>query len=208
MSSPERKICNHCSREIAADARICPFCGADPDSGVLDDQEESRLVRETLLAESEKESQFAEFLRENRQILLILALLVGIGALLGVTAMMSGGDAREVESVPLSELTSLPDEPDEEGRILEMPEPDFSIPGDPSTFETWVTEQGEEAPTPEEIAAEEQSRARRAAAAAAARRQQEQAAQPGTSATESPEESAPIDPSSGERDPQRNEGLS
>lgn len=145
MITYEKEPCPRCGRKIDQAARVCPFCGADTESGAVVDEEERQVVEEVFGGDRDEDHPLLIFYRKNQQIILILGLLVAIGALLGVTAMMSGSGEREVQAVPLSELTTPPDQ-ERAGEAPEMPEPEFTVPGNAETFETFLTEEGAVAP--------------------------------------------------------------
>jgi hypothetical protein len=141
--------CAHCGHEIDAAARLCPFCGADPESGRKADT--SRIVETHFPRRDEKRGRARDFFRTRQSLLLSVLILVIAVVAIGLHQMVTSRALRsstDAPAVPLTELTDISKRSQQE-MAPSMPELEFSAEGDPRRVRTLLLEPGAVAPTPE-----------------------------------------------------------
>jgi hypothetical protein len=159
-----KATCVACRHQIDAAARLCPYCGADPQTGQKMDTQ--AMVQEMFnpreMTTTEGVMQFAR----QRQGVVITA---GIGIALLLMAALhqfamrrNQTDVNSANAIPLTEITDLSNQ-QSETRQLPMPDLKFQYEGQPKTLRTFVIEPG--AVTPPEVIAEQQAAAAAKAAA-------------------------------------------
>ncbi|MGH9457810.1 MAG: hypothetical protein ACRD2J_09260, partial [Thermoanaerobaculia bacterium] len=149
----EQKSCVACHREIDGAARICPYCGSDPETGRRFDPKPI-LEKNFPTREVTARGRITEFFRE-RQALVVTAVIVGVYLLIGGAHQMASRRAANadpgVPPVPLTELADLNDAATREP--LPLPELDFRWTGRAETMNVMLIEPGAVPPPPEEVAA-------------------------------------------------------
>lgn len=150
-----KATCAACRHQIDAAARLCPYCGADPQTGhkvdtraILDEVFHPREVSTT-----EGVMQFA---RQRQGVVITVAAfaaLLILGALHQFAVRRNERAVNAGPAVPLTELTDVSNQP-AETKQLPMPEMQFQFTGRPQSMRTFVVEPG--AVTPPEVIAEQQ----------------------------------------------------
>lgn len=147
-----RATCVACRHQIDEAARICPYCGADPQSGQKIDTQS--IVQEMFhpreLSTAEGVMQFA---RQRQGVVITIGIVVLLLLMAGLHQFAVRRNESEVTStsaVPLTEITDLSNQ-QPETRQLPMPELKFQYEGQPKTMRTFIAEPG--AVTPPEVAA-------------------------------------------------------
>lgn len=149
-------VCAACQHQIDAAAKICPYCGADPQTGqkIVDTQ---AILQEVFqprqLTATEGVLQFA---RQRQGVVITIAILVALlllGALHTFALRRNETAVTNAAAVPLTEVTDLTNQPSET-RQLPMPDLQFQFDGHPQTMRTFIVEPG--AITPPDVAAAQQ----------------------------------------------------
>ncbi|HYO76488.1 MAG TPA: hypothetical protein VE010_08495 [Thermoanaerobaculia bacterium] len=175
MSS--RSTCAACSRSIDEWAKVCPYCGANPQTG-------ERIDTQTLLQEIFKPREVTtsasvlEYARQRQGAVIggaAFVIFLIIAGLHQFATMRNQTAVTDAPAVPLSELTDMTKRPDE---AAPQPLPDlaFQYDGRPQTMRTYIIEPG--ATTPPEVIAAQQAEAAEKAAKAAASKPPAAGAQP------------------------------
>lgn len=158
----DRGTCASCNRTIDAWARLCPYCGANPQTG-------ERMDTQAILQEVFKPREVTtsasvlEYARQRQGAVIAIAAFVVFLLMAGLhqfATMRNATAVTDSPAVPLSELTDITNKPDEAAPVP-LPELDFEYGGRPAAMRTYIIERG--AITPPEVVAAQQ-----AAAAAAA----------------------------------------
>ncbi|MEA2465416.1 MAG: hypothetical protein QOJ98_3163 [Acidobacteriota bacterium] len=158
----DRSTCASCNRTIDAWAKLCPYCGANPQTG-------ERMDTQAILQEVFKPREVTtsasvlEYARQRQGAVIAIAAFVVfllMAALHQFATMRNATAVTDSPAVPLSELTDITNKPDEAAPVP-LPELDFEYGGRAATMRTYIIERG--AITPPEVVAAQQ-----AAAAAAA----------------------------------------
>lgn len=140
--------CAGCKHQIDVAARICPYCGADPQTGekVIDAQAMLQEVfhsREISTTEG-----VLQFARQRQGIIItaaVFAVLLLLAALHQFAVRRNERDVSAAAAVPLTEVTDLTSQPNET-RQLPMPELQYQFDGHPQTMRTFIVEPGAVAP--------------------------------------------------------------
>ena len=144
----DKKECVACRHEIDAAARICPYCGADPESGRRFDPG-PLLQRHFPMKDPAPRARVSEFLRQ-RQGLVVSAVIVLVFLLVGAAHQMVTRRNLALESsapaVPLTDLADLNQATQQ--KDLPIPELEFSWTGNPETMDVLLVEPGAVAPAP------------------------------------------------------------
>jgi hypothetical protein len=158
----DRSSCASCNRTIDAWAKLCPYCGANPQTG-------ERMDTQAILQEVFKPREVTtsasvlEYARQRQGAVIAIAAFVVfllMAALHQFATMRNATAVTDSPAVPLSELTDITNKPDDAAPVP-LPELNFEYGGRPATMRTYIIERG--AITPPEVVAAQQ-----AAAAAAA----------------------------------------
>jgi hypothetical protein len=180
MSS--RSTCAACSRTIDEWAKVCPYCGANPQTG-------ERIDTQTLLQEIFKPREVTtsasvlEYARQRQGAVIggaAFVIFLIIAGLHQFATMRNQTAVTDAPAVPLSELTDMTKRPDE-AAPQPLPELAFQYEGRPQTMRTYIIEPG--ATTPPEVIAAQQAEAAEKAAKAAAAKPPAAGAQPAPPAT-------------------------
>jgi hypothetical protein len=156
-------VCVACSHKIDAAARVCPYCGANPQTGEKIDTE--ALLRETFQprAEQSRAEGVLEFARQRQGIVVLVGVVVAFLILAALHQFVTARNANAVASGPAVPLTDITDLSNQAVQVQPQPMPklDFQYDGNSKTMRTFIVESGAVAP-PEVIAAQ-QAAARQAA---------------------------------------------
>jgi hypothetical protein len=158
-----KAVCVLCSRRIDAAAKVCPYCGANPETGEKIDTQ--ALLREAFhVREPRKGVDFLEFARRRQGVVIaivaIAALLV-LGALHQFVTMRNATAVSPGPAVPLTDVTDLSNQA-RESQPLPMPPLKFQYVGNPAAMRTYIVEAGAVTP-PEVVAAQQAAAAQKAA---------------------------------------------
>ena len=141
--------CSSCGRAIDVAAKLCPYCGADPQTGEKVDTQailqEVFHPREISTSES-----VMEFARQRQGIVLVGTLIVAFLILAGIHQLITVRNTNAVTDsppVPLSEITDMANQ-QKASVPAPMPELDFPFDGHPQTMRTFIVERGAVAPAP------------------------------------------------------------
>ncbi len=157
-------VCVACSHKIDAAARVCPYCGANPQTGEKIDTE--ALLRETFQprAEQSRAEGVLEFARQRQGIVVLVGVVVAFLILAALHQFVTARNANAVASGPAVPLTDITDLSNQAVQVQPQPMPklDFQYDGNSKTMRTFIVESG--AVTPPEVIAAQQAAARQAAA--------------------------------------------
>jgi hypothetical protein len=147
--------CAACQRAIDAAAKLCPFCGADPQTGERVDTQ--ALLQEVFQPKDLSTSEnVMEFARQRQGIVVAVSILVGflvLAALHQFATVRNSRVATGTPAIPLTEITDVTRRGDDVTPV-EMPPLDFFYDGRPQAMRTYIAEGG--ATTPPEVAAAQQ----------------------------------------------------
>jgi RNA polymerase subunit RPABC4/transcription elongation factor Spt4 len=139
--------CASCGHAIDASAKLCPYCGADPQTGRKFDTTPIIQSHFPPKVEVPKRAQFLEFVKLRQS--LVLTALVLVVALMAMVLhqVISRRDAAEADApaMPLTELADLSNR-SEGSAVLPLPEMEFETEGDVRTVRTLLMEPGAVAP--------------------------------------------------------------
>ena len=146
-------VCAACTRSIDAAAKLCPYCGADPQTGErLDTQ---ALLQEVFQPKTlSKSESVLEYARQRQGIVVAGSIVVALLLLWGIHSFVTMRNASAVSdapAVPLTEITDIADLHDESAPVP-LPELDFPYDGRPQTMRTFIVERGAIAPAPAPVA--------------------------------------------------------
>lgn len=142
-----KAVCAHCRRKIDAAAKLCPYCGADPESG-------QRVDTQAILQEVFRPKQLStgesvlEYARQRQGIVVAIGIAVIFLILAAAHSYISARNATSDASgpaVPLTEVTDLSSQ-GEETRGQPMPELQVQMDGNPQRLRQFVVEPGAVAP--------------------------------------------------------------
>lgn len=166
MQMDAKRECAACRHAIDAAARLCPYCGADPESGEkpVDTQ---ALLNEVFHSRPQLSTtdSVMEFARHRQGIVIAITLAVAfliLGVLHQFVTARNNSDVSNNPAVPLTEITDLSDRGDE-NKPIPLPALDYQHDGRAQTMRTYIVEPG--AVVPPEVVAAQQAQAAAAAAA-------------------------------------------
>lgn len=140
-------VCSACRRSIDAQARLCPYCGADPATGDRVDTQallqEVFRPREVTATES-----VMEYARHRQGVVIAVAGVVAFLILAGLhqfATMRNEKVETNASAVPLTEITDLANQKDE-SKPRPLPDLDFQYDGRPQAMRTYIVEAGAIAP--------------------------------------------------------------
>lgn len=140
-------VCAACGRSIDAAARLCPFCGANPVTGVKIDTQE--VLRQVFHARAITPAQsVVDFARHRQGIVIAATIVVAFLVLAGLHQIVTMRNATAVTSgpaVPLTEITDLRDQP-KGTEPLPMPDLELQYDGRSSAMRTFIVEPGAVSP--------------------------------------------------------------
>lgn len=144
-----KATCVACRHQIDAAARLCPYCGADPQTGQKMDTQ--AIVQEMFhpreISPAEGVMQFA---RQRQGVVVAAGVGLALLLLFGLHQFAMRRNQTDVSNqaaVPLTEITDLSNQP-AETRQLPMPDLKFQFDGRPQTMRTFIMEPGAVAPPP------------------------------------------------------------
>ena len=151
MPATTERTCVACRRGIDASARICPFCGADPETGTRMDVRpiiESHFPPPPEISPLER---VANFFRTRQMMSLAFLVLVGVGLLFAAHQWIQRRNRVAVAPTPGVTLTEVADLSRQLEERTEAPVPELEFPweGDAKRMQTFVLEPGAIAPPPE-----------------------------------------------------------
>ena len=134
-------MCAACNRNIDAAAKLCPYCGANPESGEkLDTQalmQEVFRPREVTTSES-----VLEYARQRQGVVIALSVFLAFLILAGLhqfATMRNATAVSDAPAVPLSEVTDLTAKA-EESSPKQLPKIEFQYDGRPDAMRTYIVE--------------------------------------------------------------------
>ena len=145
----DRGTCAACNRTIDASAKLCPYCGANPQTG-------ERMDTQALLQEIFKPKEVTasesvlEYARQRQGAVIAVTafvVFVIIAALHQFASMRNQTAVTDSPAVPLTEITDLTNRPDDT-TPRPLPELNFQYEGRPQAMRTWILEPGAIAPAP------------------------------------------------------------
>jgi hypothetical protein len=148
-------VCAACNRAIDATAKLCPYCGANPQSGErLDTQ---AIVQEVFRPrEMSTSDSVIEYARQRQGVFIAVSVFVGFLVIVGIHQFVTQRNANvasDLPAVPLSEITDVTKKSDDMTPVP-MPDLDFQYDGSPQRMRTFIVERG--AVVPPEVAAAQQ----------------------------------------------------
>jgi hypothetical protein len=151
-------VCAACKHPIDAAARVCPYCGSNPETGekIIDTQavlQEVFKPKEVTRSES-----VLEFARQRQGVVIAIGVIAAFLIFTFLHQFVTARNARVSSSpaVALTDIADLSNQP-EENKPLPMPELTFQTDGRPQAMQTFIVEQG--AVTPPEVVAAQQAAA-------------------------------------------------
>lgn len=145
-------VCAACNRAIDAAAKLCPYCGANPQSG-------ERLDTQALLQEVFRPREVStsdsviEYARQRQGVFIAVSVFVGflvIAVIHQFVTKRNANVATDLPAVPLTEITDVTKK-SEDMTPVPIPDLDFQYDGSPQRMRTFVVERG--AVTPPEVVA-------------------------------------------------------
>ena len=151
MSEIEKIECRACGHSVDKQARICPYCAANPHTG---EAERSRPPIEQLIQPKEQLSFFeraSTTIRSRSGSFLAASIILGVTLLIIASTVVNERQraVADVPPVPLTEVTDLSSTRERDTEELELPELDFQYDGNPASMETFILEEGAVAPPQE-----------------------------------------------------------
>jgi hypothetical protein len=145
----EMKECVSCRRHIDEVAKLCPYCGADPDTGTKVDA--TPIVQEHFPPRPPLNifERLNLFLRQRQGLAVGIIAALAFLALWGLHRFASSRNASAAEDVPTVALTDIADLANQR-EVADAPLPtlQFSYDGNPKTMQTFLVEPGAVAPAP------------------------------------------------------------
>lgn len=148
-------VCAACNRAIDAAAKLCPYCGANPQTG-------DRLDTQALLQEVFRPREVStsdtviEYARQRQGVFIAVSVFVGfliIAVIHQFVTKRNANVASDLPAVPLTEITDVTKKSDD-ATPVPMPDLDFQYDGSPQRMRTFVVERGA-VPPPEVVAAQQ-----------------------------------------------------
>ena len=142
-------VCAACRRSIDAAAKLCPYCGANPQTGERVDTQAilQEIFRPKELTTSESVMEYA---RQRQGVVITVSALIGFLLLAGIHQFATMRNARAVTNAPAVPLTEIADAPDQTAaaKAVAIPDLDFQYDGRPQAMRTYIVEKGAVAPAP------------------------------------------------------------
>jgi hypothetical protein len=142
-------VCVACRHSIDAAARLCPYCGANPQTGEKVDTE--AMLREVFKPKEMTTSESViEYARHRQGIVLFVGLALAflvLAALHQYVTMRNNSVASGAPAVPLSDVADISNQA-REPQQLPMPKLDFQFEGRAQSMRTFIVEPGAVAPAP------------------------------------------------------------
>ena len=138
-----RSTCAACQRTIDASARLCPYCGANPQTGERIDTQ--AIMQEVFRPRDVTTSETViEYARQRQGVVIAVSAFIAFLILAAFHQFVTMRNARAVTdspAVPLSEVTELTKKADETTPVT-MPHLDFPYDGRPQAMRTFIVERG------------------------------------------------------------------
>ncbi len=133
-----KAVCTACRHRIDAAARLCPYCGADPQTGARVD---TQAILEEVLAASESVREYAR--QRQRTVIAATSVLVFLilAGLHQFATMRNDSAVTSQPAVPLTEVTDLSNQR-RESDVLPVPDLDFQYEGRSQAMRTFIPEPG------------------------------------------------------------------
>lgn len=145
----EPTTCVACQHSIDDSARVCPYCGANPQTGVHDVDTRALLQEVFQPRSTTKSEDVLEYARQRQGLVITAAVILAFLVLAGLHHLVTVRNERAMTDsppVPLTELTDVT------LRTSEAPQPlpDLKFPyeGRPRAMQTFIVESGAVAPLP------------------------------------------------------------
>ena len=140
-------VCAACRRSIDTAARVCPYCGADPETGERIDTQ--ALMQEVFQPKTMTRSESVmEYARQRQGIVIGISVAIVVLLLLALHSFVTARnstDVSEAPAVPLSEVADVATHTADTTQSP-LPELDFQYAGRPQTMRTMIVEPGAVAP--------------------------------------------------------------
>ncbi len=143
-------VCSACSRTIDGEARICPYCGANPTTGERFDATEILQAHFTRKQDLPVHETVLEFFRKRQSLVVGLGSAVLLALAFFVLQFLSARNAAtaaEAPAIPLTEVADLSNRPSETEKIP-IPNLEFQHDGNARSVRTLLMEPGAVAPPP------------------------------------------------------------
>jgi hypothetical protein len=135
--------CAACQRTIDASAKLCPYCGANPQTGERIDTQ--AILQEVFRPRDVTTSETViEYARQRQGVVIAVSAFIAFLLLAAFHQFVTMRNARAVTdspAVPLSEVTELTKKADETTPVA-MPHLDFPYDGRPQAMRTFIVERG------------------------------------------------------------------
>ena len=141
--------CASCHHQIDAEARLCPYCGADPRTGERFDPKpllEKHFPRREEMSRGES---FLEFFRQRQSMVVtvfVALLFLGVVTLHRFITNRNAAAVSDVPAIPLTEVADLSNRTSET-EPARIPNIEFQSSGSPDAFKTFHVEPGAVTPT-------------------------------------------------------------
>jgi hypothetical protein len=144
-----KKACTSCSRQIDEWAKLCPYCGANPETGEKFDATPIVQAHFPPRAEMGWSEKFLSFFRARQGVVVTVVLIGAVVILSALHQFVVSRNETEVRDVPAIALTEAADLAGK-SRPTEAPLPEvtFTFDGNPQTMQTFLVEPGAVAPAP------------------------------------------------------------
>ena len=144
-----KKACVSCSRQIDEWAKLCPYCGSNPETGEKFDATPIVQAHFPPRAETGWSEKFLSFFRARQGVVVTVVIIGAVVILSALHQFVVRRNQTEVRDVPAIALTEAADLAGK-SRPTEAPLPQvtFSYDGNPQTMQTFLVEPGAVAPTP------------------------------------------------------------
>lgn len=138
------KNCISCQHAIDESAKLCPYCGADPETGEKIDVKPLFEAHFPPKPEMAPTATVVSFLRQ-RQGFVVTAIIIGSFLLLTTLHQLisrrNQEEARDVPAIPLTEVADLSRQ-SEKSAELPIPDVKFTYEGNARTMQTFLVEPG------------------------------------------------------------------
>ena len=141
--------CAACRRSIDEAAKLCPYCGANPETGERIDTQ--ALLQEVFRPRSMTTSESVmEYARQRQGVVITISAIVAFLVLAGIHQFVTMRNASAVSDAPAVPLTEIVDSPAKAAgaKAVAMPDLDFQFAGRPVAMRTYIAEKGAVAPAP------------------------------------------------------------
>src|ERR1051325_10530387 len=140
-------VCAACRRTIDEAAKLCPYCGADPQTGERCDTQAilQEVFRPKTLTRSES---VLEYARQRQGIVIgisAVVLLLLLALLHSFVTARNQDAVSEAPAVPLTEIADVANQTSDASPSA-LPELDFQYEGRPQAMRTFIAEPGAIAP--------------------------------------------------------------